>query len=76
MSWLYIPPETLPEPQTHACTAFPSAPEPEGATSGSPSPAPGIALFVTLGTVILHQAGRAHAHRLFDIAIKAMPQRA
>lgn len=47
MSWLYIPPEALPEQQTRACTASPSAPEPEGSTSASPSHVPGIALFVT-----------------------------
>ena len=47
MSWLYVPPETLPEQQTHACTVCPSAPEPEGSTSASPLSAPLIALYVT-----------------------------
>ncbi len=47
MSWLYLPPAVLPEPRTHACTAFPSAPVQVGSTSASPSHAPGIALFVT-----------------------------
>ncbi len=47
MSWLYIPTETLPEPKTHACTAFPSAPVQVGSTSDSPLLVPGIALFVT-----------------------------
>ena len=46
MSWLYIPPETLPEPQT-CSSACRSAPVPAGSTSGSPLPAPGIALSVT-----------------------------
>jgi len=47
MSWLYLPPETLPEPQARACTACRSAPELAGSTSASPLPAPGTALFVT-----------------------------
>ena len=46
MSWLYIPPETLPEPQT-CSSACRSAPVPAGSTSASPSHAPGIALSVT-----------------------------
>jgi hypothetical protein len=45
MSWLYLPPACLPEPET--CAASRSAPEPEGSTSGLQSHAPGIALFVT-----------------------------
>jgi hypothetical protein len=47
MSWLYIPPMALRGITAHACTACLSAPEPEGSTSDSPSPVPGIALFVT-----------------------------
>jgi len=47
MSWLYVPPETLPEQQTRACTACRSALEPVGSISDSPSPVPNIALFVT-----------------------------
>jgi hypothetical protein len=47
MSWLYIPPTALRGKQTHAFTASRSAPEPEGSTSGSPLPVPGIALCVT-----------------------------
>ncbi len=46
MSWLYIPPETLPEPQT-CSSACPSAPELAGSTLASPSHAPGIELSVT-----------------------------
>ncbi len=46
MSWLYIPPETLPEPQicSSACRC---APELAGSTSASPLPAAGIELCVT-----------------------------
>jgi len=47
MSWLYIPPMALRGTEAHACTVCRSAPEPEGSTSASPSPVPGIALFVT-----------------------------
>lgn len=47
MTWLYIPPDALPEPETHACTASPSAPAQEGSTSGSLSPSPDIVLWVT-----------------------------
>jgi len=47
MSWLYLPPAVLPKPRTRACTDFPSVPEPVELISGSPSPVPGIALFVT-----------------------------
>jgi hypothetical protein len=46
MSWLFLPPETLPGPQAHACTDSRSAQAPEGSTSASPLHAPGIALFV------------------------------
>ncbi len=47
MSWLYVPPETLPELQTHACKASRFALEQAGSTSGLQSHAPRIALFVT-----------------------------
>ena len=59
MSWLYLPPTTLRRKHTHACTAFPSAPEQAESTSASPSHVPplgdasitcqavDIALFVT-----------------------------
>ena len=47
MTWLYIPPDALPEPETHACSASPSAPARAGSTSGSPSPSPDIVLWVT-----------------------------
>ncbi len=46
MSWLFIPPETLPEPQT-CSSACRSALEREGLTSASPLPAAGIELCVT-----------------------------
>ncbi len=46
MSWLFIPPETLPEPPT-CSSACPSAPVLAGSTSGLPSHAPGIELSVT-----------------------------
>ena len=47
MSWLYLPEAVIPSPQTLVCSACRSVPEPEGSTSGLPSPVPGIALFVT-----------------------------
>ena len=39
MTWLYIPPDALPEPETHASSASPFAPARMGSISGSPSPA-------------------------------------
>jgi hypothetical protein len=45
MTWLYLPPETLPEPETHASSAYPSALAQAVSTSGSPSPCPDIELW-------------------------------
>lgn len=45
MTWLYLPPETLPEPETHASSASPSAPAQVGSISGLSSPSPGIVLW-------------------------------
>ena len=45
MTWLYLPPDALPEPETHASSASPSAPARAGSTSGSPSPSPDIVLW-------------------------------
>ena len=45
MTWLYLPPDALPEPQTHACSASPSAPAQADLTSGLPSPVPDIVLW-------------------------------
>ena len=45
MTWLYIPPDALPEPETHAYSASPSAPARAGSTSGLPSPSPDIVLW-------------------------------
>ena len=39
MTWLYLPPDTVREPET--CSASRSAPAQAGSTSGSPSPLPG-----------------------------------
>ena len=45
MTWLYLPPDALPEPETHASSASLSAPARAGSTSGSPSPSPDIVLW-------------------------------
>jgi hypothetical protein len=45
MTWLYLPPDALPELQTHACSASPSAPAQAASTSGLPSPSPDIVLW-------------------------------
>ena len=45
MTWLYIPPEALLEPQTHASSASPSAPAQADSTLGSPSLSPDIVLW-------------------------------
>ena len=45
MTWLYLPPETIPKPMTPACSASRSAPVLAGSTSGSPSPSPDIVLW-------------------------------
>ncbi|EKE45759.1 hypothetical protein OCGS_0178 [Oceaniovalibus guishaninsula JLT2003] len=45
MTWLYLPPDALPEPETLACSASPCAPAPVASTSGSPSPCPDIELW-------------------------------
>ena len=45
MTWLYLPPDALPEPETHACSASRFVPAQAGSTSGSPSPSPDIVLW-------------------------------
>jgi hypothetical protein len=45
MTWLYLPPDALPEPETHAYLASPCAPAQAGSTSGLPSPSPDIVLW-------------------------------
>jgi len=45
MTWLYLPPDVLPELKTHACLASPSARARADSTSGSPSPSPDIVLW-------------------------------
>ena len=47
MAWLYMPPEALRGTETIACSGSRSAPAPAGSTSGSCSPVPDIALWVT-----------------------------
>ena len=43
MTWLYLPPDALSEPET--CSASRSALAQAGSTSGSPSPSPDIVLW-------------------------------
>ena len=45
MTWLYLPPDALSEPETNVCSVSPSAPAQAGLTSGSPSPCPDIVLW-------------------------------
>ena len=45
MTWLYLPPDALPEPMTHACPASLYVPELAASTAGSPSPSPDIELW-------------------------------
>jgi hypothetical protein len=45
MTWLYLPPDARPEPETHGSSASPSAPAQAGSTLGSPSPSPDIVLW-------------------------------
>ena len=45
MTWLYIPPDALREPQTHASSASPFAPARAVSTSGLPSPSLDIVLW-------------------------------
>lgn len=47
MTWLYLPPACLPEPQTHASSACRCVPAQAVSTSGLPSPVPNIELWVT-----------------------------
>ena len=47
MTWLYLPLAALPEPETHASSAFLSARAQAGSTSGSPSHSPDIVPWAT-----------------------------
>lgn len=45
MTWLYLPPDALPEPEMLVCSASRSVLAPAALTSGSQSPAPDIVLW-------------------------------